>query len=379
MLTGRFGGVAPVMMRAMILTLWPREGAAPRYRLLNYLPYWKAAGIEADVCPLVDSHVFSFLYEEGLARQKAWAYLKATLKRVRDLLRVQKYDVVIIHGGVYHFGPAIFEFVIRRLLRKPIIYDIDDAVFLPIRTEANRLVGLLKLNPTRVRQIVQLSDHIVAGNPYLQEYCLRYNQNVTVIPTVVNLSEYHFDSARYDRSDSRIVIGWIGSSGTSAHLSMLRHVLSDLLSCFPNLEVVLIGPGSDRFGHSRIRVVEWNLQTEMAELARFDIGINPLYSDVFSRGKCGLKTLQYMAMGIPAVSSPVGVNTEIITDGLNGFLPNSESEWCARLEDLILNRALRRKVGIAGREVVERNYHCGLTYQRWVRIIQQVVVSNQDA
>jgi len=192
----------------------------------------------------------------------------------------------------------------------------------------------------------------MVGNNYLAEYARRYNQNVTVIPTTIDTETYRVHPVR---TPSPPVIGWTGSYSTVQHLDLLRSTLSELAKR-ERFRVRVIGPSDYELEGVDVEVVPWRSHTEVQDLAAVDIGIMPLPDDPWSRGKCGCKALQYMGLGIPAVCSPVGMNTDLIRDGENGFLANSAEEWISKLTRLLRSTELRLKMGRAGRKTVEEGF-----------------------
>ena len=200
-----------------------------------------------------------------------------------------------------------------------------------------------------------MADLVFAGNPYLAEYAAGHNPHVAIVPTVIDTDAYVPIPAR--STDSRLCIGWSGSFSTIPHFDLAVPVLRKLKDRYGDrLTFKVIGDARYRSEDLGIEGLPWRLEDEIRELSSFDIGIMPLPDDPWARGKCGLKGLQYMALGIPTVMSPVGVNEDIIQDGVNGFLAGSEAEWLDKLSQLIESAALRKRLGTAARQTVEAHY-----------------------
>lgn len=202
--------------------------------------------------------------------------------------------------------------------------------------------------------ICRLSAQVIVGNRYLAGYARRHNENVTVVPSTIDTGIY---APRHDgRDDGRVVsIGWTGSHSTVQHLDTLRGALTRLKQhCEFRLRV--IGAPSYRLDGVETIAQPWCAESEVRDLHNFDIGIMPLPDDNWNRGKCGMKLLQYMGAGVPAVGSPVGMNAEIIRDGVNGFLASTEEEWVEKLSALVRDHRLRRSLGEVGRQTVEERY-----------------------
>ena len=153
-----------------------------------------------------------------------------------------------------------------------------------------------------------------------------------------------------------MVIGWTGSHSTLKYLHAIEPVLQKLENQFPFISFLIIADQPPPLHLARLTFIKWNPQTEIADLLKMDIGIMPLPDDEWSKGKCGFKALQYMALEIPSVVSPVGVNTFIINNESEGFLCRSNEEWLLALEKLIIDKNLRIKLGKAGRKKVVEHY-----------------------
>ncbi|MCL4479596.1 MAG: glycosyltransferase family 4 protein [Deltaproteobacteria bacterium] len=223
------------------------------------------------------------------------------------------------------------------------------------------------LKPTKkFDEIIQLSTHIVAGNDYLAWHAKLLNKHVSVIPTVVDTDYYKPTTTIQNKNE--VVIGWIGSGSTSVYLKLLDNIWKQL----PGHHSMKVIGGVYNPDGIQTTNMRWSLGTELAEMAEFDIGIMPLPDDEWAKGKCGLKVLQYMAMAIPCVASPVGVNTEVIQDGINGFLAKDEKEWIEKLTLLIENPELRNRIGKAGRKTVEVKYSLKVWAPKYVEILKKV-------
>lgn len=239
------------------------------------------------------------------------------------------------------------------MLGKKIIYDFDDAIFLPNVSDSNKLVEALK-DTTKIEKIIKMSNCVIAGNNFLKDYALRFNENVSVLPTPIDTDKYMPLSVR--KAGSRIVIGWIGSATTLKYLDILSDVFKLLLQKYNNVDVIVIGGNWQGINSSMVICKEWLLKSEVEDLQSFDIGIMPLKDDDWSKGKCAFKIIEYMSIGIPVVASAVGMNSEIIRDGDNGFLAINNDEWVRKLSLLIDNAELRLSIGQAGRKTVEEKY-----------------------
>jgi len=250
-----------------------------------------------------------------------------------------------------------------------LVFDFDDSIWLANVSEANRRFGWLK-SPGKTDAIIRRSDLVFAGNAYLAEHARPLAPRVEVVPTTIDTDEYQPAPAR---NPGPVCIGWSGSVTTLAHFQGIVPVLQRVKARMGTaVTFKVLGDGRYREPSLELAGEPWRLETELDDLRRIDIGIMPLPDDAWARGKCGLKGLQYMGLAIPTLMSPVGVNAEIIRDGESGFLPQSDDEWVERLCDLVGDEALRRRLGAAGRQVVEDRYSVRAWRSRYLELLASV-------
>ncbi|MFN3330135.1 MAG: glycosyltransferase family 4 protein, partial [Pyrinomonadaceae bacterium] len=278
------------------------------------------------------------------------------------------FDLVYLFREAAILGPAWFE---RRIANSgiPMVFDFDDAIFVPYKSPANGYLSYLKF-PQKTATICSFSSHVIAGNEYLASYAKRFNRNVTIIPTTIDTEKYK----PVEKAENKevLTIGWSGSLSTVQHLDTIREVFKELAKT-ERFRLRVIGTGSYKIDGVDVEAMVWRADSEIADLEKIDIGVMPLPDDEWSRGKCGLKALQYMALGIPTICSPVGVNTKIIQDGENGFLASSKEEWVEKLKKLLHSYELRKRFGLAGRKTVEENYSAKVQAPRVFEIFKSVV------
>ncbi len=258
-------------------------------------------------------------------------------------------------------------------LSKKVIFDFDDALWLPYPKETRKETKIPRLM-RQLHSLLASSDLVITGNSYLQAYAAKYNSNTVVIPTVVDLERYVPLARRND--SSRVTIGWVGSDSTLPYLTLLEDVFTQLANRYSGrvqLKVICNEP----FKHAVLPVVNiaWRLQSEVEDLQDIDIGIMPLANTEWEMGKCGFKLLQYMSLGIPAVASPIGVNQEIIEQGINGFLASSSQDWLDHLSLLIEKAELRHQIGMAGRERIAERYSLQSIQAEFYRLIRETANS----
>jgi len=250
----------------------------------------------------------------------------------------------------------------------PFVFDFDDAVFIPYVSPSNGYLSYLKF-PGKTRSICRMAAHVMAGNQYLADYAGKVNERVTIVPTTIDTEKYRVEP----RAENAVpVVGWSGSFSTAAHLATVKGALRKLAER-ERFRLRVIGAQDFKIEGVEVEAMPWRAATELEDLRPFDVGIMPLPDDQWSRGKCGLKALQYMALGVPTVCSPVGVNSEIIHDGENGLLASTDEEWVEKLSRLLRSKEERARLGRAGRETVEARYSAAVQAPRVYDIFASVV------
>jgi glycosyltransferase involved in cell wall biosynthesis len=334
-----------------LVPYFPDTAPSQRYRIEQWLPYLEQQGIATELVPFANAELTKLLYQPGRHAAKARAMSAAFLRRVAGLASVRRYDAVVIHRGACILGPAVIERAIT-LLGCPIIYDFDDAIYLLHTSTANRHFGWLKF-PGKTSSICRMSRHVVVGNSILADYARRYNPQVTVIPSSVDTN--HYQPAARSTPAKRIVVGWTGSSTSQTYLEMFAPVLRDIIAAC-DLELRVHSDREPVLPGIPFVWRPWKAETEVEEVAEFDIGIMPMPDDKWTRGKCAMKALLYMATGIPTICSAVGTNCEVIQHGKNGLLAATPDDWSTQLKLLATSPELRAQLGAAGRLTVEEKY-----------------------
>ena len=321
--------------------------ASARQRLMQYAPYLAANGVTIEYLPLLDNgHM-----ERVAAGEKAsrWAALAAYVRRLRALLTRRDFDVVWVQYELFPYLPGFVERLVSRT-GKRFIVDYDDAIF--HMYDANPRPAVRRVLGSKLAPLLRSADAVICGNTYIEAYARTFCDRTVVIPTVVDIDI--FRPANQARSSGPLVVGWIGSPSTWAHVEPLLPRLLPLLER-QGATMRVVGAGPRARGLPSVDSVEWTEASEVGSLQAMDIGIMPVADDPWSRGKCGYKLVQYMACGLPVVASPVGVNREIVIEGENGFLAHSPEEWEKALVELLGDAGLRDRMGVNGRRrAVER-------------------------
>ncbi|WHZ07180.1 MAG: Glycosyl transferase, group 1 [Cytophagales bacterium] len=342
--------------RILILCPYP-PGQAPsqRFRFEQYIELLSNHGFEVTVKSFISLNTWHILYSNGNELKKLIGVGMGFVYRFLLLFRLSRYDFIFIHREVTPVGPPWFEWVAAKLLSKKIIYDFDDAIWLPNTSMENKLAAFFKWH-SKVKSICRWSYRISCGNSYLCDYAKPFNSRVALNPTTIDTVDLHNPTLFTKKQNKTTIIGWTGTHSTLIYLPTLTSVFSLLKEKYGSkIDFLLIADRPIDLG-VEMSFIKWNKGTEIDDLLKIDIGIMPLVDDHWANGKCGFKALQYMALSIPAVVSPVGVNSTIIQHGQNGFLCASDQEWVQALSCLIEDVELRKSIGQAGRKTVEDHY-----------------------
>jgi glycosyltransferase involved in cell wall biosynthesis len=356
------GGEPPIVsehIRVLALSPIPEEGAGCRFRIAQFIPYLKSVGIDVTLRSLFTADFFRLVYKRGHYLRKASRFATLSLKHLASLRDLSRFDVIFLYREMFPIGPAVVERLLAMRGRPPVVFDFDDAIFLPSVSDANRLISALKA-PGKVATIIRHSDQVIAGNEYLAAYARRYNDAVTVIPTCVDTTRFAPSQAALSNNGggrSRDpIVGWIGSPTTAPYVRGLATVLQRLRK--EHAFILRVSGAGEPLDVPGITTEQppWALGDEVRLFNTCDVGVYPLADDEWSRGKCGFKAIEFMACGVPVVATAVGVNREIVQDGVNGFLASTEDEWVEKLGRLLADPELRRRFGEAGRRTIEARY-----------------------
>jgi glycosyltransferase involved in cell wall biosynthesis len=340
-----------------------------RFRIEQYITYLSENGFECELSPLLDANDDKVFYTPGSILKKIGIVLKSIRKRKQDLYNIEKYSLVFLVRQSLLTRGTWFEKTVKDK-NIPIIFDFDDAIWLSDVSNANRAFFWLK-DPSKIETSIRLSSLIFAGNEYLADYARQFNKRISVIPTTIDTTEY---KPVEKRQSQKLTIGWSGSLTTIKHFEYAIPFLLKIKAEFGDLiQIKVIGDANYRNEELGIVGQAWKKDTEVPDLCEFDIGIMPLPDDKWAKGKCGLKGLQYMALGIPTIMSPVGVNSTIINQGENGFLASDETQWIIYLRDLLTDPELRRTVGLKARQTVEKKYSTQVWKETYLETFRKLV------
>ncbi len=353
------------MPKILFLTLHRKDRSpGQRFRHEQFLAHLEENGFEITYSNMLSASDDKVFYGAGNTFGKIRVGLKAAFRRLKDLFRASKFDYIFIYRDAFFFG-TWFERMFKRSKAK-LVFDYDDSIWLRDENPNQGFFQKLK-KPEKTGTIISYCDIVIAGNEYLKQYAEKFNSKVVIIPTTIDLAEY--SKVSVPKQEDRVCIGWSGSFSTIKHFESSLDALKRVHEKFGDrVYYKVIGDGNYRNDELGIVGLPWGKDTEIEDLCEMDIGIMSLPDDDWSKGKCGLKGLQYMALEIPTIMSPVGVNSDIIQDGVNGFLASTTDEWVAKLSLLIEDAELRKKLGKAGRRTVEEQYSVEANKEKWLEV-----------
>lgn len=363
-------------LKKRILYIAPhRPGRSPgqRFRFEQFISYLNEQDFSITYSYLINRWDDRYFYARGYYLYKLWIVVKAFLIRMFDVLRAFRYDMVIIYREAHFLGTVFFEKLIA-LSNTPMVFDFDDAIWLNDVSNGNQNLGWLK-RPSKTGKIIKRSDLVIAGNEYLASYARRFSPKVSVIPTTIDTDVYLPQTLNKNQS---VCIGWIGSLTTLKHFQYAIPFLVRIKEKYgQQVSFKVIVDQEFSIPELDIITTAWRKESEITDLNQIDIGIMPLPDDEWSKGKCGFKGIQYMALEKPTIMSPVGVNTEIIQDGVNGFLAETQQEWIEKLSRLIESSDLRRTIGKEARKTILERYSVNSQKKRFIVLFNEITRSGK--
>jgi glycosyltransferase involved in cell wall biosynthesis len=342
-----------IMRRIAFLVQLPKNvSPGQRFRIEQFEPTLAEKGYQLHTYPFLNRSTYQVIYKPGNLFKKFFGVTLGFLNRVWFLLNAFRYDFIFLQREAAPLGPPFFEWVLAKVLKKKLILDFDDAIWISNTSEGNNLAHYLKCN-WKVKYLCKWSYKVSVGNDYLYEYAKRFAKKVVLIPTGVD-TENRFNKHKRHTSKTP-VIGWTGSHSTLPYLDAIFPVLKRLDERY-QFQFLVICNEAPKFSLSSLKFIPWREETEIEDLLQMDIGLMPLKQDEWSEGKCGFKIIQYLSLGIPAVASPVGVNKVIVQDDKNGYLCETQDEWYNAIARLIEEPALRERLGNEGRIRMDNRY-----------------------
>ena len=354
-------------MRVLFLTRYPKSGASSRYRVYQYVPHLKALGISCTVSSFMSEAMYRTTFRRGKTLTKVLHTAWAVIRRGSWLLRINRFDVVVLQRECLPFGAPWMEQYIAA--RKPTIFDYDDALFIHKSSKVNPVTSWLR-KPEKYVEIFKNADCVLAGNQWLADIASKY----CTMSLVFHVAE---DTERIPKRLPQnkgpcVILGWLGSQSTEKYLELIREPLEILAQRYSGIRLKVIGGGYFSSNVIPIDHVPWSLETEVDELCSLDIGLMPLPMEEWSKGKSGGKARTYMAAGVPPVVSSIGYNIELIKDKSLGRLVTTTDEWCSVLDELINDHKLRQQIGDSARRHVMKHFSLPGQTAKLARILQDV-------
>jgi glycosyltransferase involved in cell wall biosynthesis len=321
--------------------------AASRYRVLQYLPYLESQGVDAEVN----------------------LYPRTLKAHIQFFKKLPHYDIVFLQRKRFN-QPRLG---LLRKRAKRIVYDFDDSV---MYRNSKSKDPVSETRKRRFAQMIRSADYVIAGNEFLKHQVLPIHSNVETLPSPIDQKRYGLKDYRI--SKEKVTLGWIGDHGSIHYLEKARPIFERLGERYPHVELKIVC--DIFFDCEQIHVIKknWTQEEEVADLQSFDIGLMPLVDDPWSWGKCGLKIIQYQGVGVPVVCTPVGINRDLVEDGVNGFYARTPEEWEEKLSILIEDPPLREKMGQKGREKVLESYSLQSCAPRFLSILDRVARQTQN-
>lgn len=345
-------------MKVLALASYPVEAAATRFRLQQFVELLAARDITLSIHPFLDSQLFKQLYRQNSWPRTAMRLVLSSLRRLKDLAALRKADVIFIQREAMMFGPPLIEWVAAQALKRPMVLDLDDATYVSYTSPTYGGLGKALKWSGKTDDLIRWATVVTCGNRGIAEYVSSKGTRARIIPTVVDPNVFRPNPDR--TSGDQIVVGWIGTHSTFPYLESIFPVLSDLASRH-KFRLKVVGAGQDTVTLSGVEVenLPWRIDREVQDFQSLDIGLYPIDASLYSgwaAGKSGFKAVQYMAVGVPYVATPVGGSVEIGEEGTTHLFATTGEEWRRALETLLSNAEQRQKMGEAGRRHVIENY-----------------------
>ena len=347
--------------------------AGQRLKFEQYYPDWSQVGWEIVPSPYMDLRTWAVLHRPGYVGVKIFGGLRGLGRRIWDIMRMRRFDLVYCFMYVTPVGTSLFERLTRVFARK-LVYAIEDNLLVGHGvkvTTPNPILRMFK-NPGKAKYLIRSADHVITSSPFLNKTCKEMNKAgaCTYISSSVDTDRF-LPANRYT-NEIKVTIGWTGTFTTKAYLDLLRPVFQELAKR-REFKLLVIGNFDYELEGVDLDVVSWSVEREVEDLQRIDIGVYPLAMEEWATGKSGLKAIQYMAFAIPCVATNVGTAPMIIRDGYNGLLVQTADEWLGALERLIDDPDLRRRLGQQARLAAIERYSTRAVAADYRRVLASVI------
>lgn len=327
--------------------------AGQRFRIELWAKELGKRGIEVEYLPFTNEGLTDVLYKPGQVAKKASLMLSAFAKQLKNTFTASKPDVIFIYREAALVGPAIIEKIVRRW-NVPIIYDIDEPLFVPYVSPSNGHLNKLKFF-SKVDKIFKMSDTVFAVNKAIADYAGKFNDNVHIVPMTVDLERYK-PSDKPKIPNDKPIIAWVGTSTNQPNVELAVPALRRLREKI-DFKLRIIADDPQDFDGLDVEFIKWTFEDEVRLLQESDIGIVPVMESVWSPWKFFFKTIQFLSLGMPVVGTATGSNLEIIEEGKNGFLVETEQDWHDKILLLLENPEMRQEFGVNARKMVVERFN----------------------
>lgn len=342
-------------MRVLGLATYPVEAAATRFRMIQFIEPLAEQGIELSVYPFLDSRLYGSLYQRSQWPRTSAGLALASVRRVRELWRARQADVLFVQREAMMFGPPVVEWLGINLHHCPMVLDLDDATYVSYKSPTYGRLGSMLKWFSKTNDLIRWSQLVTCGNREIAAYVASKGRPAVVIPTVVDTMCFRPLAER--PVNDVPVIGWVGTHSTYPYVKTIFPVLERLARDY-RFRLRLVGTGEENIAIPGVEIENrpWKLDREIPDFQSLDIGIYPIVEDNWSVGKSCFKAVQYMAVGVPFVVSPVGACEDIAEPNQTHFVARTADDWYAHLSRLLSDAALRRRMGESGRGYAVKHY-----------------------
>lgn len=366
-------------MRVLGICPFPAAAAATRYRLAQFVAPLAKNGIELEIHSFLDDAQFAAMYKSGSVVKKSLGMSASVMRRVKNIFSVRRCDLIFVQREAMIFGPAVFEWIYQKIGRVPMILDLDDATYIAYESPTYGRIGSFLKFFGKTDQLIKRARTVVCGNRFIAEYVEKQGTEAIVIPTVADTKVF-----RPVEKDNRVpVLGWIGTHSTFPFLQTIFPTLEKLARKH-EFVLKIVGAGEEKIEIEGVRVenLKWNLARETSDFQSLDIGLYPMKvvknaSDEWILGKSGFKAIQYLAVGIPFVMTPIGVCAEIGRPNLTHFNAVMEEDWYNALDKLLSEPDLRKKMGVSAREFSLEHYALEKQAEKLTELFKQIMASEK--
>jgi glycosyltransferase involved in cell wall biosynthesis len=354
-------------MKVLALASYPVQAAATRYRLTQFVEPLTDRGIEMTIRPFLDERLFKSLYTKSAVLLTTIGLVKATFRRLLDVVAASRADVVLVQREAMLFGPPIVEWLVSKMLRRPMVLDLDDATYIAYSSPTYGSLGKVLKWFSKTDDLIRWARIVTCGNTAIGEYVTSKRAEARIVPTVVNTDV--FRPSERSKDADKVVLGWVGTHSTFPYLESIFPVLQELATNH-RFSLKIVGSGRQVVTVPGVEIenLEWKMDRELEDFQSLSVGLYPIAptpgTDEWAAGKSGFKSIQYMAVGIPYVASPVGAVKEIGEDGKTHFCASTPEEWRTALLSLIEDAELRQRMGQAGRAHVVEHFGLGVQTQK---------------